>query len=229
MADDAPQYARIECPDHGYADHMLGRSGAWVCGRCIEEAGKQRLRENVPAGPTTAPGQPASMQEPALEHFSGEVVTQAREWLSGADTKRGSLLILGPVGTGKTHLACAIGNVLLAKRVPVRVVEARHVLRDFRKAWDAPDGRESEVWNRYIEPRVLVLDDVGAGRASDADKDRVSELLCDRYADAKPTIVVSNLDQKAFRAEVGDRAYSRLRHDGTLIRLIGDDRRKPRE
>lgn len=229
MADDQPaQYIRKECPEHGYETHMLGRSGAWVCGACIEDAATRRIRESLPAAPVAAPGQPLGTRDPALEQFDGEVAAKAREWMSKAATSRGSLLILGPVGTGKTQLACAIANVLKAT-MSVRIVEARHILRDFRKAWDAIDGRESEVWNRYIEPRVLVLDDVGAGRASDNDKDRISELLCDRYADDKPTIVVSNLDQKVFKAEVGDRAYSRLRHDGTLIRLIGDDRRKPRE
>lgn len=229
MADDRPpQYARVQCDEHGYTEHMLGRSGAWVCGRCIEEMGRQRLRENIPAAPVAAPGQPLGTRDPEIDQFDGEVASKAREWMAKAATNRGSLLILGPVGTGKTQLACAIANAL-KPNMSVRIVEARHILRDFRKAWDAIDGRESEVWNKYIEPRVLVLDDVGAGRASDNDKDRISELLCDRYADDKPTVVVSNLDQKVFKVEVGDRAYSRLRHDGTLIRLLGDDRRKPRE
>lgn len=133
-----------------------------------------------------------------------------------------NVVILGPVGTGKTHLAIATART-------------RHFDGEFVSFWpvvellDAlrPGGDETAA-DRARNASVLILDDLGAERPTDWTAERMYALVNRRWLDAKPIIVTSNLPVDELQAAVGPRLYSRLAHNALAIRLAGDDRRRAR-
>lgn len=131
-----------------------------------------------------------------------------------------NLLLLGPVGLGKTHCAMAVAERWHAagRSVAVRpMVELLDALR--------PGGRDGE-WSEVVSADLLVLDDVGMEKASDWTDERVYAVVNRRWLDARPIVATSNLRPSALRKALGERTYSRLAGSGTVVIVMsGRDRR----
>lgn len=175
---------------------------------------RRLLDADVPA--TFADAQPDHPEVRSwLEQHSHD--SQAAPWL----------LLSGNTGTGKTHQAYGCLRWLAGR--------AARANRDFRwkvvtnpdlNAAMRPKPDESHAWalDPYLETDLLILDDVGAGKASDFTGDSVTRLIDYRWANRLATIYTTNLDADGLDAAVGQRAVSRLA-DATLVELNGPDRR----
>ena len=104
--------------------------------------------------------------------------------------KRGSsLLLLGGVGTGKTHLACAILQAIVPEHRGMYTSVSR-VVRAVRGTWRRDSEiSEAEVLSRYSEVALLVLDEVGVQAASDNEQNILFEVLDRRYRDLIPNSI----------------------------------------
>ena len=142
------------------------------------------------------------------------------------------LVLLGPVGTGKTYQAFGAIRRIMSTGIPLEweaVTEG-----DLFAALRPRDGRDSETESgRYARVPLLLLDDLGAAKASEWTDRTLDRLANHRWADWLPTIYTTNLpvwddDPGELTLETGlsGRAYSRLAA-GTFVTLKGQDRRKP--
>lgn len=157
---------------------------------------------------------PARYRHARLEDLTGDL-SQAQEWDGTSN-----VLLLGNVGTGKTHAAVALARM---------VHEAGGTLM-FRSALalvdDLKPGGDERAMERALSVNLLLLDDLGYERHTDFAADRVSRVITDRYDACRPTIVTSNLSPDALEAEVGPRIWSRLFHGALRLKVSGNDRRK---
>ncbi len=133
--------------------------------------------------------------------------------------KSGSLALLGKVGTGKTHLACAITIELMrktGKQAYYRTV--RDMIREVRATWhrDAPET-EANVIDRLTQAPLLVLDEVGVMTGTDNEMLILFDVLDGRYREGLPTIVSSNLNRQGLQDTLGERMYDRLRDGGKVL------------
>jgi DNA replication protein DnaC len=144
-----------------------------------------------------------------------------------------SLLVLGPVGTGKTHQAYgAIRQIVhtgvavswLATTAADMYAEARLRPRDWGRNEDA---HGITPVNRYMRIPLLLLDDLGAAKASEWTEEITYRVINYRYEQELPTIVTSNLGVPELRDGLGERVASRLREMAIRVPLKGDDRRRP--
>lgn len=141
---------------------------------------------------------------------------------------REGLWLLGSCGVGKTHLAIALAYELqMAGRSPTVVTPrnlGRHVL-------EATSNRginhDDDIPEDYFDGcGLLILDDVGADRCTDAELQQVVRLIDARYREGMPIAITSNLSVSELCEELGDRAVDRLRHGSHLLILKGPSRRE---
>jgi DNA replication protein DnaC len=103
------------------------------------------------------------------------------------------LLLMGPVGVGKTHLAVAILKGLIEKGVPCLFYESGSLLKEIQDSYN-PISKTSEmrVLAPVYEAEVLVLDELGSTIPTDWVRDTIYQIINTRYNDKKLSIFTTN-------------------------------------
>jgi len=153
------------------------------------------------------------------------------------------LLLLGPCGVGKTHLAAAaLLSLITDKGVRGLFYDFRDLLKEIQASYNAVSGTtEMGILQPIFAAEVLVLDDLGATKMTDWVRDTLSHIINNRYNDRRVTIFTSNLDDETsrppitdertkdkpdLRDQIGSPLRSRLYEMCEVIRLDGDDYRR---
>ena len=117
------------------------------------------------------------------------------------------LLLYGETGTGKTHLACCIGNYLMENLTTVFATSLVKILQN------ANYSRSSVEENAFIDKMnfadLLILDDLGAERSTDYALEMVYNVIDSRYRCGKPMIVTTNLTLPEMQSTT-DIRYKRI-------------------
>jgi len=136
----------------------------------------------------------------------------------------GCLVLLGPSGTGKSHLSCCIANKIMEQGYTSMFTTVIEAVRLIRSTYGGKSTlTESEAIHRFTWPDLLILDEVGMQYGSDNEFLILTEIINLRYADGKPTIMLSNLPPDKFETFVGDRVFDRLHENGGLILSVPGD------
>jgi DNA replication protein DnaC len=144
------------------------------------------------------------------------------------------LLLMGPVGVGKTHLAVAILHGLIDKGVPCLFYEFGALLKEIQDSYNAVSNTsEMRVLAPVYQAEVLVLDELGASKPTDWVRDTMMNIIGKRYNDKKLTIFTTNyLDARRAPADetledrVGVRLRSRLYEMCRTVQIEGEDYRR---
>lgn len=162
---------------------------------------------------------PSRFQWAGIDDFTGGVHDELARW--AATTAGENLLLLGPVGVGKTHAAVAAARLRFDRGAEIRflpVVELLDLLR--------PGGPDHALYD-LADIEVLVLDDLASERPTDWTAERLYALVNRRWLEQRPTIATTNLGPTELEAAVGPRVYSRLVGNGAVgVTLSGPDRRR---
>lgn len=157
---------------------------------------------------------PAQVQ--ALAACSGFVEAFGENFAVGR-----SAMLLGTVGTGKTHLGAAMLQAVIREHAHDGLrglyATAGSIIRDMKATFGNRGRTESDVYADLIRPDLLVIDEVGVQHGTDFERQVLFEVINGRYEKVKPTIVVSNLGVTELRQCLGDRAVDRLRDKSGIV------------
>lgn len=150
--------------------------------------------------------------------------TAITDWSASGGTA--NLVLVGPVGTGKTGTALAACRPRVEAGIPARYAKTVLALDELRPSGDGRGGRPGAL-AELLDVHLLVLDDVGAERPTEWTVERLTAILDHRWENERPTVVTTNLGPTDLEAWIGPRAYSRLVGSGAVaVRLTGEDRRR---
>jgi DNA replication protein DnaC len=131
-----------------------------------------------------------------------------------ASAPSGWLMLVGPVGCGKTHLAAAIARVCLDRGTPVLFTTVPELMDHLREAF-APTNEVPyhKLFDDIREVPLLVLDDLGVERTTAWVGEKLFQIVNFRYNNYSPTIFTLNTE--AFN-NLDPRIRSRL-SDAALV------------
>ena len=132
-----------------------------------------------------------------------------------------SLIFCGNTGTGKTHLACSIANHIIQNGRTAVFMNVIRVIRQVKETWSKESNKkEQEAINWFLNPDLLILDEIGVQFGSESEKIILFEILNERYLNVKPTILISNLSIEKSQEFIGQRVMDRMKENGgTAIRF----------
>lgn len=132
-----------------------------------------------------------------------------------------TLMFLGAVGTGKTHLASGIVYECggLYRLAPAIVEEIRRA-----KSFTAKES-EAEILDNYGSACLLVIDEIGRGVVAAEEQYMLYQIINERYNRRKPTVLISNQNKKDFLNYVGIAAADRLIESAQVVEFTGESYR----
>jgi DNA replication protein DnaC len=148
------------------------------------------------------------------------------------------LVLMGPVGTGKTHLAvAALQQILWEKRPPVRgrFADFTSLVLEIQMSFDDSGSKRKDILQPLVDCDLLVLDELGAGKTSPWVMDLLYYLVNTRYLENRLTIFTTNYSdfpkktgEESLTDRVSQRIRSRLWEMCSRIELRGRDFRAER-
>ena len=143
--------------------------------------------------------------------------------------RKENVIFLGPSGTGKTHLAIALGYLATQSGIKVRFISAADLMLHLESA--QRQGRYKDVMKRSVlGPRLLVVDEIGYLPFSDTQANLFFQVIAKRY-EAGSVILTSNLSfgewEQAFGGNTAltSAMLDRLLHHAHVIQIKGDSYR----
>lgn len=174
-------------------------------------------------------GVPARYIRESLETF--KIKTESQRTAAAAVTdfiksvkadKPMILVLLGAVGTGKTHLCCAAIREIGGKYMTAAemVEEIRHA-----KSFDAK-ASEKQIIEKYASARVSVMDEIGRGINAAEEKYMLYSYINAVYNMGGSAIFTSNFNKSDFINYIGAAATDRLVENGVIIEMTGESYRR---
>lgn len=152
---------------------------------------------------------------------------QDMDWAHRAD----NVLLIGPSGTGKTHIANALGHQLVEQGIRTKVFPAIALVQLLQQA--KRDLDLMTVMTRLDKYRVIVIDDIGYVKKTDAETHVLFEFIAHRYESGSLIITAnqpfSEWDNIFPDSMMTVAAIDRLIHHATIIELEGESYRKQQQ
>lgn len=219
------KYHCTDCSDSGFVD------GVKMC-KC--------LRELIVKGRIEASAMGRLMETQTFDSFDlgcysydkkvsermSAILAMAKGYVRDFAKRRDNLLLIGPTGTGKTHISTAIAAELIHKGYDVIYDSTHNILSDFEAdRFRNNYGREENKSDKYLDCTLLIMDDLGAEFVNQFTVSALYNLLNARQNKGLATIISTNLSSEELARRYEDRIYSRIIGTARILPFEGKDRR----
>lgn len=220
---------------HGLDDSIY--EPAWDCPRCQDRgflapgiSCSCRLYEGLLERQRQS-GLPADFQTMTFESFQVDYYRNPAEMMDkmkrihhfvGAmlgGEKMCNLILIGDVGTGKTHLSVAIANEILQNSKTVVYHRADTLLENVRADLFDSSESSSKTMARAMMADLLIIDDLGRESISDFGLTQLTHLIEGRNAAHRPWIITTNLTINELEPLYGRRLQDRMVEKAVAFRL----------
>jgi DNA replication protein DnaC len=146
------------------------------------------------------------------------------DWVKQAN----NLILFGPSGVGKTHLAAAIGYSMAQQNIKVLFTSTTAIVQQLQKA--RSEYRLNEELAKIARVPLLIMDDISYVKKNEVETSVLFELIANRY-ESSSIIITSNQpfgewDQIFPDNMMAVAAIDRVIHHATIINITEDSYRK---
>lgn len=143
--------------------------------------------------------------------------------------KNDNVLLVGPTGTGKSHVSQALGHRACRAGYTVEYIAANDMFKQLRAA--RADASYDRRLQRFASVELLIIDDLGLRPLTDDEPLDLYELIRQRYERAS-TIITANRAVEEIPPLFGDAllasaAMDRLLHHAHILVMEGNSHRNP--
>jgi DNA replication protein DnaC len=208
--------------DYGHIRYLSGLCEQEVADRYQKRVQRWTREAGLPAGKSFANLKLTELK-PAVQQ---QVIAlkDKTDWAHQA----GNVLLIGPSGVGKSHIAAAIAYQLIEQNVRVKWCSAVALVQSLQQA--KRDLDLMTAMTRLDKYQVLVIDDIGYVKKTDAETQVLFEFIAHRY-ESGSLIITSNQpfshwDQIFPDTMMTVAAIDRIIHHATIIEIDGESYRK---
>ena len=208
------------CSDSGY-------TGTGICS-CFREL---LLKENIRSSGIGNLIEKQSFENFDLTKYEDETVRKrmARNFSVAKSFAEGfgkgevkNLLLIGPTGTGKTHLSTAIAKTVIELGYEVLYDSAQNIISSFEQdRFRSGYGPYEPKGEKYMECDLLIIDDLGTEFVNQFTVSCLYNLLNTRLNKGLASIISTNLSPEELSRKYEDRIYSRIVGKDSIILLFG--------
>ena len=153
---------------------------------------------------------------------------QIYQLASGLFTEKAEdILLIGPPGVGKSHIAQAIGYQIIKQGKVVLYRSIFDILDDLKE--DGIDATHDRTMKRYTKCDLLIIDDMGIKQLPPKSGEYLFEIVMRRY-EVRSTLMTSNRPLEEWGKLIGDvpaatAILDRFLHHATVIKIKGNSYR----
>lgn len=222
---------------------------AHYCPECIDKEDRKqkaienKIKEKRKKEWLASIGVKADYETATLGTYEAKTESQKEALRACKHLKEGEikkLIFLGSNGVGKTHLAS-----VLVKLMNGKIITAYEMFALYRSCFSGQNS-EIELLHKFSTYPLLVIDEFGRTKGSEAEENFLSAILDARHSDGLPTMILSNLIRKrdcihyqnnksscetrnckgCLEMWLTSDLISRLREDTEVILIQGEDYRR---
>lgn len=131
------------------------------------------------------------------------------------------LYIEGTFGTGKTHLAAAIGMFLTEKEYSVVMKTSFDLFEEIKKSFDGENGTtEHKVMEAYKKCDLLIIDDLGKEQCTDWSMSVLYSIVNYRYEAMKPIVITTNFNNDDLIQTLTPKGFGSQKIKAIMSRLM---------
>jgi len=141
--------------------------------------------------------------------------SEAKSWLANSGTSAGGFVFSGTPGTGKNHLAAAIGNQLIAAGKTVLIVTVADLMTQLRACYDGSMS-EATFLDGLCDVDLLIIDEVGVQRDTQNERIILNQIIDRRTSSLRPVGILTNLNHASLAQLLGERVMDRLKMNDSI-------------
>lgn len=222
-----PRFACKKCNDTGKVDGI-------TC-QCVKDIARElmfaRLCANMPLDESSFDNFDLNFYSASAdgEGFAPrarmkEILALCKKYAANFSTESESLLFLGGVGLGKTHLSLAIANAAIARGYGVVYGPAPTLISAAEK--ERFSGEDNGAMESLLCCDLLIIDDLGTEFATQFSLSVINDVINTRLQKKLPTIINTNLTLRELAEKYTARVSSRLIGCYTMRQFLGQDIRQ---
>ena len=205
-----------------YAEYLSHLCDAEVAARYQNRVARYIRESGLPPGKTLASFDFDSAK--SVNKHKIEALASNASWVEKAN----NVVIFGPSGVGKTHLASAIGHRLIEQGVRVLFTSTTQLVQKMQKA--KQEFKLPSILDKLSKASVLILDDIGYVKKDDKETSVLFELIAERYENSS-LIITSNQPFGEWNSIFPDNmmavaAIDRIVHHASIISITDQSYRK---
>lgn len=146
-----------------------------------------------------------------------KALAQARQYARQFEQSIASFVFSGHPGTGKNHLAAAIGNDLIMSGKSVLIVTVADLMSNMKGTFTQSNHlTEESLLSDLSLVDLLVIDEIGMQSESRYEKVIINQIVDRRSSSKRPTGMLTNLKHEKMVVLLGERVMDRMRLGNSL-------------